>query len=86
MNKKLIASLLALGLVLSPVTGAIGDTYTARALAAENLKDESASIEKIKNYSKYYEAIKNDNDIRLADDKLKNQLETTSSLASSFNF
>ena len=77
MNKKLIASLLALGLILSPVTGTISETYAAKAFADENLKDDSESIEKIKNYRKYYEANKNDNDFRLADDKLKIQIETT---------
>ena len=57
MNKKLIASLLALGLVFSPMTGAINETYATEAPADQKLKDEtkedvvSNKIEVIKGFS-----------------------------------
>ena len=75
MNKKLVASLLTLGLVFSPITGAITETY-----ATEESTDEEIAlkkIEKIENLAKYYDQYKDDNDYRLGDDELRNKLEST---------
>lgn len=90
MNKKLVASLLTLGLVLSPITGAITETYATetstddtdenkQADQTNKTKEEKAleKIEKIKMIASFYETNQNDNDYRLGDDELKNELEST---------
>lgn len=87
MNKKLVASLLTLGLVFSPITGAITETYATEAgtdesdenKQADQTKEEKAleKIEKIQTIASFYEMNKNDNDYRLGDDELKNELEST---------
>src|SRR5699024_8302477 len=81
MNKKLIASLLALGLVFSPMTGAINETYATEAPADQKLKDEtkedvvSNKIEVIKGFSEKYKNIKNNPDYRLADTSTRDAFE-----------
>ena len=98
MNKKLVASLLTLGLVFSPVTGAITETYATETstddIDEQKLKDQTnktkeekdnktkeekalEKIEKIKMIASFYETNQNDNDYRLGDDELKNELEYT---------
>ena len=81
MNKKLVASLLSLGLILSPVTGAINETYATEASTdeTEKTKEEKAleKIEKIKSIASFYEKYQNDNDYRLGDDEIRNELEST---------
>ena len=81
MNKKLVASLLSLGLILSPVTGAINETYATEASTdeTEKTKEEKAleKIGKIKSIASFYEKYQNDNDYRLGDDEIRNELEST---------
>ena len=80
MNKKLIASLLALGLVFGPVTGAINETYATEASVDENDNTEvkaQENIDTIRYLAKDYEKYKNDNYYRLGDDKIKIELENS---------
>lgn len=81
MNKKLVASLLSLGLIFSPITGAITETYATEASTdeTEKSKEEKAleKIEKIKSIASFYEKYQNDNDYRLGDDEIRNELEST---------
>lgn len=90
MNKKLIASLLALGLVFSPMTGAINETYATEAPADQELKDEtqknevSKKIEEIKGFSEKYKNIKNNPDYRLADNSTRDAFEKAMQEAASY--
>ena len=56
MNKKLIASLLTLGLVLSPVSGAVSESYATEVSTLELNKDDMASL--IKAYIEDFEHTK----------------------------
>ena len=76
MNKKLIASLLTLGLVLSPVSGAVSESYATEVSSEE--RDRELALEKIgiiKNYLNYYQSYKDSNDYRLADDASRAKLD-----------
>ncbi len=76
MNKKLIASLLTLGLVLSPVSGAVSESYATEVSGEE--RDRELALEKIgiiKNYLNYYQSYKDSNDYRLADDASRAKLD-----------
>ena len=76
MNKKLIASLLTLGLVLSPVSGAMSESYATEVSSEERNKE--MALEKIgiiKNYLNYYQANKDSNDYRLANDASRAKLD-----------
>ena len=91
MNKKLIASLLALGLVFGPVTGAINETYATEASVDENDKAKINALDKIaeiKGYSEKYKDIKSNPDYRLADtntrDAFNKAMEEAASYAESY--
>ena len=91
MNKKLIASLLALGLVFGPVTGAINETYATEASVDENDKAKRNALDKIaeiKGYSEKYKDIKSNPDYRLADtntrDAFNKAMEEAVSYAESY--
>lgn len=77
MNKKLIASLLTLGLVLSPVSGTVG----SRTLVSEARADESdysnviSLSDRIKAYIADYENYKNTNLYRLASKEYKEKID-----------
>lgn len=76
MNKKLIASLLTLGLVLSPVSGAVSESYATEVSSEERNKE--MALEKIgiiKNYLNYYQSNKDSNDYRLANDASRAKLD-----------
>lgn len=76
MNKKLIASLLTLGLVLSPVSGAVSESYATEVSSEE--RERELALEKIgiiKNYLNYYQSYKDSNDYRLADDASRAKLD-----------
>lgn len=76
MNKKLIASLLTLGLILSPVSGAVG----SRSMVSEARADESdyskviSPADSIKAYIADYENYKNTNLFRLANKEYKEKI------------
>ena len=76
MNKKLIASLLTLGLILSPVSGAVG----SRSMVSEARADESdyskviSLSDRIKAYIADYENYKNTNLYRLANKEYKEKI------------
>ncbi|WP_276887233.1 hypothetical protein [Anaerococcus lactolyticus] len=76
MNKKLIASLLTLGLILSPVSGALG----SRSMVSEARADESdyskviSPADSIKAYIADYENYKNTNLFRLANKEYKEKI------------
>lgn len=76
MNKKLIASLLTLGLALSPVSGAVSESYATEVSSEE--RDRELALEKIgiiKNYLNYYQSYKDSNDYRLANDASRAKLD-----------
>ncbi|MBP2016174.1 FIVAR domain-containing protein [Anaerococcus degeneri] len=79
MNKKIIASLLTLGLVLSPVSGAVSESYATEVSSEKReLSKEELALEKIgiiKNYLNYYQSYKDSNDYRLADDASRAKLD-----------
>lgn len=77
MNKKLIASLLTLGLILSPVSGALG----SRSMVSEARADESdyskviSLSDRIKAYIADYKNYKNTNLYRLASKEYKDEID-----------
>ena len=76
MNKKLIASLLALGLVFGPVTGAINETYAAEASTNKNISDNSMyELSIIKTYLRDYEDLKKTPEYKLSDNKTQEELD-----------
>lgn len=83
MNKKLIASLLTLGLILSPVSGAVG----SRTLVSEARADESdyskviSPSDRIKASIADYEKYKNTNLYRLASKEYKEEIDKVVGLA-----
>ena len=74
MNKKIIASLLTLGLILSPVSGSMTRSYADEVSIEEIRTKAYKKAGKIKNYAKYYEDFKNSNDYRLAESVKKDAL------------
>lgn len=76
MNKKLIASLLTLGLVLSPVSGTVSESF-ATEVSSEKSDVEKAleKIDTIKKYLNYYESNKDSNEYRLANDASRANLD-----------
>ena len=76
MNKKLIASLLTLGLALSPVSGAVSESYATEVSVEKSNKEKAIEkIGTIKNYLKYYESFKGSTDYRLADDTSRAKID-----------
>ena len=71
MNKKLVASLLSLGLIFSPITGAITETYATEASTDETdqnkLNEALDKISLIKAYVGNFAEIKKNDSYRLAD-------------------
>ncbi|WP_311376429.1 hypothetical protein [Anaerococcus lactolyticus] len=86
MNKKLIASLLTLGLILSPVSGAVG----SRSMVSEARADESdyskviSPSDRIKASIADYEKYKNTNLYRLASKEYKDEIDKVVDLAKEF--
>lgn len=85
MNKKIIASLLTLGLVLGPVSGAVHVSYATEA-STEKINTEKAlkMIDRIKGYDKYYDQFKEKTDYRLADSKKRDELDNAIKDASDY--
>lgn len=75
MNKKLIASLLTLGLVLSPATASLNQSYATEGREDNPNAKTQERIDTIRYTAKDYEKYKNDNYYRLGDDKIKIELE-----------
>lgn len=74
MNKKLIASLLTLGLVLSPVSGAVSESYATEVSSEKSeLNLEKVSI--LKAYLKNFDQIKTNDLYRLASSKKRENLD-----------
>lgn len=67
---------MTLGLVLSPVSGAVSESY-ATEVSGEKSDQEKAleKIDIIKSYIKYYESNKDSNDYRLADDTSRAKID-----------
>ena len=85
MNKKIIASLLTLGLVISPVSGAMTESYaTEQATEKSDVEKALIKIGIIKDYAKYYQTIKDSNEYRLADEKAKTQYDKAVADASAY--
>lgn len=76
MNKKLIAGLLTLGLVFSPVAGAVSESYATEATSSESDYDKAIyKLSIIKGYLGNFEEIKKKSDYKLADSQAREALD-----------
>lgn len=85
MNKKIIASLLTLGLVLGPVSVTVQSSY-ATEVSTEKSDTEKAlnMIDRIKGYEKYYDQFKEKTDYRLANSTKRAELDKAIKEASDY--
>lgn len=67
---------MTLGLALSPVSGAVSESYATEASVEKSNKEKAIEkIGTIKNYLKYYESFKGSTDYRLADDTSRAKID-----------
>lgn len=67
---------MTLGLVLSPVSGAVSESYATEVSVEKSNKEKAIEkIGTIKNYLKYYESFKGSTDYRLADDTSRAKID-----------
>ena len=83
MNKKIIASLLTLGLVLSPVSGAVSESY-ATEVSGEKSDVDLEKVELLKAYLKNFEQIKMNDLYRLASSTKRENLDKVMAGAKSY--
>ncbi|MEQ0488871.1 hypothetical protein ABLW17_07385 [Anaerococcus murdochii] len=83
MNKKLIASLLTLGLVLSPVSGAVSESY-ATEVSTEKSDVDLEKVELLKAYLKNFDQIKMNDLYRLASSAKRDDLDKVMAGAKSY--
>ena len=83
MNKKLIASLLTLGLVLSPVSGAVSESF-ATEVSSEKSDVDLEKVELLKAYLKNFDQIKINDLYRLASSTKRENLDKVMAGAKSY--
>ena len=83
MNKKLIASLLTLGLALSPVSGAVSESY-ATEVSTEKSDVDLEKVELLKAYLKNFDQIKMNDLYRLASSAKRDDLDKVMAGAKSY--